>query len=123
MNFIAHDPYIDPTIAKSVNVELKDLETIFRESDFLTINVPLSEETRHLVNSESLALMKPDAVLVNTAIAIANDPSRMGLAFKTAVEAGRAAYEIGLGQQLGTASATSPLTGFLDEVPLKQADG
>jgi thiazole synthase len=47
----------------------------------------------------------------------------MGLAFKAAVEAGRAAYEIGLGQQLGTASATSPLTGFLDEVPLKQADG
>jgi thiazole synthase len=67
--------------------------------------------------------MGADAVLVNTAIAIANDPSRMGLAFKIAVEAGRAAYEIGLGQQLGTASATSPLTGFLDEVPLKQADG
>jgi len=67
--------------------------------------------------------MGADAVLVNTAIAIANDPSRMGLAFKAAVEAGRAAYEIGLGQQLGTASATSPLTGFLDEVPLKQADG
>ena len=66
--------------------------------------------------------MGADAVLVNTAIAIANDPSRMGLAFKTAVEAGRAAYEIGLGQQLGTASATSPLTGFLDEGPLKQAD-
>ena len=67
--------------------------------------------------------MGADAVLVNTAIAIANDPSRMGLAFKTAVEAGRAAYEIGLGQQLGTASATSPLTGFLEEEPLKQADG
>ena len=67
--------------------------------------------------------MGADAVLVNTAIAIANDPSRMGLAFKAAVKAGRAAYEIGLGQQLGTASATSPLTGFLDEVPQKQADG
>ena len=67
--------------------------------------------------------MGADAVLVNTAIAIANDPSRMGLAFKAAVEAGRAAYEIGLGQQLDTASATSPLTSFLDEVPLKQADG
>ena len=67
--------------------------------------------------------MGADAVLVNTAIAVADDPSRMGLAFKAAVEAGRAAYEIGLGQQLGTASATSPLTGFLDEEPLKQADG
>ena len=67
--------------------------------------------------------MGADAVLVNTAIAIADDPPRMGLAFKAAVEAGRAAYEIGLGQQLGTASATSPLTGFLEEEPLKQADG
>ena len=67
--------------------------------------------------------MGADAVLVNTAIAVADDPSRMGLAFKAAVEAGHAAYEIGLGQQLGTASATSPLTGFLDEEPLKQADG
>jgi len=67
--------------------------------------------------------MGADAVLVNTAIAIADDPSRMGLAFKTAVEAGRAAYEIGLGQPIGKASATSPLTGFLEEEPLKQADG
>ena len=67
--------------------------------------------------------MGADAVLVNTAIAVADDPSRMGLAFKAAVEAGHAAYEIGLGQQLGTASPTSPLTGFLDEEPLKQADG
>lgn len=55
-----------------------------------------------------------DAVLINTAIAIASDPNRMAVAFKTAVEAGRAAYEMGLGAQLSTASATSPLTGFLD---------
>ena len=67
--------------------------------------------------------MGADAVLVNTAIAIADDPSRMGLAFKAAVEAGRAAYEIGLGQQLGTASPTSPLTGFLEAEPAHHADG
>lgn len=54
-----------------------------------------------------------DAVLVNTAIAIASDPVRMGTAFKQAVEAGRAAWEIGLGATSQTASATSPLTGFL----------
>ncbi len=54
-----------------------------------------------------------DAVLVNTAIAIASDPVRMGIAFKQAVEAGRAAWEIGLGAASQTASATSPLTGFL----------
>ena len=51
-----------------------------------------------------------DAVLVNTAIAIASDPVRMAKAFKKAIEAGREAWEIGLAQKLGIASATSPLT-------------
>ena len=56
-----------------------------------------------------------DAVLVNTAIAIASDPSRMAHAFRKAVEAGREAYEIGLAERHSTASATSPLTGFFTE--------
>ncbi len=55
-----------------------------------------------------------DAVLVNTAMAIASDPVRMGEAFKLAVEAGRAAYEMGLPEKIDSASATSPLTAFLD---------
>ena len=55
-----------------------------------------------------------DAVLVNTAIAIASDPSRMAVAFRKAVEAGRDAYEMGLPERIEHASATSPLTGFLD---------
>ncbi|HEV8542600.1 MAG TPA: thiazole synthase [Verrucomicrobiae bacterium] len=55
-----------------------------------------------------------DAVLVNTAIAVASDPNRMAIAFKQAVEAGRTAFEVGFGSPQWTASATSPLTGFLD---------
>ena len=55
-----------------------------------------------------------DAVLVTTAVAVASDPNRMAVAFKMAVEAGRAAYEIGLAGQRATANATSPLTAFLD---------
>jgi thiazole synthase len=57
--------------------------------------------------------MGASAVLVNTAIAIASSPVRMAGAFRKAVEAGREAYETGLGSPLATASATSPLTGFL----------
>ncbi|WP_397384821.1 thiazole synthase [Prosthecobacter sp.] len=57
--------------------------------------------------------MGADAVLVNTAIAVAADPVRMAQAFKMAVEAGRSAYEIGLSEGAGEASATSPLTTFL----------
>jgi thiazole synthase len=55
-----------------------------------------------------------DAVLVNTAIAVASDPNRMACAFKAAVKAGRAAFETGLAPEQVEASATSPLTGFLD---------
>lgn len=55
-----------------------------------------------------------DAVLVNTAIAVSTDPNRMALAFKLAVESGRAAFECGLATQQEIASPTSPLTAFLD---------
>ena len=57
--------------------------------------------------------MGADAVLINTAIAISSDPVRMARAFATAVESGRIAFELGLIGPQATASATSPLTGFL----------
>jgi thiazole synthase len=56
-----------------------------------------------------------DAVLVNTAIAVAADPLRMARAFAMAVRCGRDAFEIGLADQLESASATSPITAFLNE--------
>jgi len=59
--------------------------------------------------------MGADAVLVNTAIAVSDDPVAMGKAFKLAVEAGRMAYEAKLGKQLEKAEASSPLTAFLEE--------
>ena len=58
--------------------------------------------------------MGADAVLVNTAIAVAEDPIRMAIAFRMAVEAGRAAHEAGLPARQQAASPTSPLTAFLD---------
>jgi thiazole synthase len=57
--------------------------------------------------------MGADAVLINTAIAVARDPARMALAFRKAVEAGRDAFETGLAEPGHFADATSPLTGFL----------
>lgn len=55
-----------------------------------------------------------DAVLVNTAIAVAGDPARMARAFAQATIAGREAYEAGLGAVRDVAEASSPLTSFLD---------
>ena len=57
--------------------------------------------------------MGADAVLVNTALAVARAPGRMGAAFRKGVEAGREAYLAGLGKPQDRAEASSPLTGFL----------
>ena len=57
--------------------------------------------------------MGADAVLVNTAIAVAGDPVAMARAFAKGVEAGREAYEAGLGTRSSSAVASSPLTSFL----------
>ena len=59
--------------------------------------------------------MGADAVLVNTAIAVAGDPAAMARAFAKAVEAGREAYEAGLGGISRVAAASSPLTSFLND--------
>lgn len=60
--------------------------------------------------------MGADAVLVNTAIATAEDPVAMGRAFSLAVEAGRMAYRAKMAEESRTARASSPLTGFLDPI-------
>ena len=67
MRFIAYDPYVDPALAADLGVTLTNLDTVFRESDFVCVNCPLSDETHHLVDAERLAQMKPTAFLINTA--------------------------------------------------------
>jgi D-3-phosphoglycerate dehydrogenase len=66
MKFIAHDPYADPAVARDLGVRLVGLEQLFAEADVLSVSCPLNEETRHIVNAEHLALMKPSAYLINT---------------------------------------------------------
>jgi thiazole synthase len=65
--------------------------------------------------------MGADAVLVNTAIAVAADPVEMATAFRLGVEAGRRAFRSGLRAERREAEATSPLTGFLDTRPGSEA--
>jgi glyoxylate reductase len=57
----------DPDAAPAYGAKPVDLITLLRESDFVTIHVPLTEKTRHMVNDEFLGYMKPNAVLVNAA--------------------------------------------------------
>jgi D-3-phosphoglycerate dehydrogenase len=67
MKFIAHDPYADKKVAGELGIELVSIEDLFRRSDVLSVSCPLTPETRHIVNAERLALMKPTAFIINTA--------------------------------------------------------
>ncbi|MAG98045.1 MAG: dehydrogenase [Rhodospirillaceae bacterium] len=66
MRFIAHDPYVDAAEKGELGIEMVDLESVFRRSDILTFNCWLSDETCGIGSRERLALMKPDAFLINT---------------------------------------------------------
>lgn len=92
-----------------------------KTEDFLEIiieqsNVPVVVDAGIGAPSDAARAMEmgADAVLVNTAIAVSDDPVAMAKAFKMGVEAGRMAYEAKLGQQSKEAIASSPLTSFLD---------
>jgi D-3-phosphoglycerate dehydrogenase len=67
MRHIACDPYVTQEAVRPLGVTLVDMDTLFREADFLCVNCPLNEETRHLVGAKQFALMKPTAFFINTA--------------------------------------------------------
>ena len=67
MKVLAYDAYPDEAFVSAHGGQYVDLDTLFRESDFITLHCPLNEETRNMVDAKRLAEMKPKAVLVNTA--------------------------------------------------------
>jgi D-3-phosphoglycerate dehydrogenase len=88
MRFIAHDPYADPAIVRELGVTLMPLDEVFRQSDFVCVNCPLTDETRDLVNAERLALMKRTAFLINTARGPIVDQAALTAALRTRQIAG-----------------------------------
>lgn len=66
MRVLYHDPTL-PQPPAGLDATPVDLPTLLRESDFVSLHVPLTPGTRHLINRETLALLKPTAVLINTA--------------------------------------------------------
>lgn len=67
MTVLAYDPYVSPGAAREIGVEPVDLETLLRKSDFVSLHIPLSDETRGIINRHRVSLMKRGAILVNTA--------------------------------------------------------
>jgi glyoxylate reductase len=67
MRVLYHDAYRPPPdVEEELGAEYRDLEDLLRESDFVSLHTNLTPETRHLINADRLAMMKPTAVLVNT---------------------------------------------------------
>src|SRR5690349_21403959 len=66
MKLIAHDPFADTKLMAEMGVELVGIDDLFRRADILSISCPLSEATKHIVNADLLALMKPTSYLINT---------------------------------------------------------
>ncbi len=67
MRVIYHDAQrVSPEVEKELHAEFVDLDRLFAESDFISVHVPLLPSTRHLINAQNLAKMKPTAYLINT---------------------------------------------------------
>ncbi|MBA2174765.1 phosphoglycerate dehydrogenase [Halobacillus locisalis] len=67
MNVIAFDPFLNEEKAQKAGVKHGTLEDVLKEADFLTVHTPLIEKTKHLINREAIALMKPGARILNCA--------------------------------------------------------
>jgi D-3-phosphoglycerate dehydrogenase len=66
MNLLVYDVVQNHEFVQRTGAEYVDLDTLLRKSDFVTLHVPLTPETKHMIGKRELELMKPSAVLVNT---------------------------------------------------------
>jgi glyoxylate reductase len=90
MRVLFHDPLVtaDDPFASEIGAQAVDLDTLLRESDFVSLHTLLNKETRHLIDSDAFAKMKPTAILVNTSRGPVVDPD----ALHTALVDGQISY-------------------------------
>lgn len=88
---IGCDPYLSEKRKQAIDgIEWVEMDTIFKQSDYLTIHTPLNEQTRYIVNSRTLSLMKPTAYVINTARGGMVDTKALCDALKSKIIAGAA---------------------------------
>ncbi|HVY68834.1 MAG TPA: C-terminal binding protein, partial [Verrucomicrobiae bacterium] len=87
MRLLATDPFLDPSRAAELGVRLVDLETLCRESDYISLHAPLLPETRQMISHRELGWMKRGVIVVNTA----RGPLLDGEALVAALNEGRVA--------------------------------
>jgi D-3-phosphoglycerate dehydrogenase len=64
---LVFDPYAPVELIRESGAEAADLDTLFADSDYISLHAPLTPQTRHIINAENLGKMKPTAIIVNTA--------------------------------------------------------
>ena len=84
MKLLAYDPFISVERAEELGCRLVDLDTIFRESDYITLHIPKTPETANLINAETLAKMKSNARIINCARGGIIDEAALAAALKAA---------------------------------------
>jgi len=90
MRHLACDPYVTQQSVAPLGVKLVDLDSLLREADFLCVNCPLNEQTRHMIGGHQFSLMKPTAFFVNTARGPIVDEKALYQALSTRAIAGAA---------------------------------
>ena len=90
MKILVYDPYVDKKLIENYNIEIVDLETILKESDFVSLHAPLVNETKKMIGKRELNLMKKNAFLINTSRGELVDESALAEALKSKKIAGAA---------------------------------
>ncbi len=95
MNVLYHDQFRNETLEKELGAKKVELDTLLRESDFVSLHVNLTSETRHMISTKQLEMMKPTAILVNTSRGPVIDEKALTAALKkgTIFGAGMDVYE------------------------------
>lgn len=82
MRTLFYDPSLSQNYFPELNAHKVDFETLLSEADFVSLHVPLTPETHHMIDRTSLAQMKPDAILINTARGAVVNPQALYEALK-----------------------------------------
>ena len=90
MSVLGYDPYLKPEQAESLGIKLVDLDTLYKESDYITVHVPKTKETTGMINADKIALMKPTVRLINVARGGIMDEAAVAEAAKSGRIAGAA---------------------------------
>ncbi|MCB9451302.1 MAG: hypothetical protein H6672_07665 [Anaerolineaceae bacterium] len=90
MTVVAHDPYIALDIAEDFGVELISLDNLFSRSDYISLHSLVTDETRHMINAESIARMKYGVRIVNAARGALIDEAALAAAIQSGQVAGAA---------------------------------